>query len=156
MDSDAVKIDDSEADISQLTECLSCNHKIAKLADTCPNCGGPNKWTHPKIRFLIETPGTHGVGCNYTYRYTRMTVDGETEARLNTSGVFKCIGIFFWISITTASFGIITGLVLGTIAAIIASKFVKSKKTFHASFNPPSWSSSDESFWLPLRKHFGL
>ena len=40
---------------ASLIPCRSCGHRIAHEATTCPRCGAPNHWTHPRIpRFLAD------------------------------------------------------------------------------------------------------
>ncbi len=39
---------------SPLTVCKACGQKIAKEAASCPGCGAPNHWTHPRIVHFLR------------------------------------------------------------------------------------------------------
>jgi hypothetical protein len=145
-----------------LIPCGACGRSIAKEAAHCPGCGAPNRWTHPEIlRFLAnlrrfgDIPKLEAKGSGFVLygRSTRPRTFADDLA-----GVVGSLGFFGPLSVRSLA-GVV-GMSLG--ARYISRELRKlagpGGQAFAVSFktDPPMWRSTDDWFWEPVMRFFGL
>lgn len=62
--------------------CESCKSDISPLAETCPGCGHPNGWIHPKIQHFLSIKDTAGTEGPFNYTYTKMRLNCKASGAL--------------------------------------------------------------------------
>ena len=137
---------------SPLTPCSACGRNIAKEAASCPNCGAPNKWVHPEIVRFYQSIKMFNFRPSIQFNYEKFVLVGVDQRSNNDAKS---------ISNLVNSFGVIAPMNLSGLATIVGvragqswvSEWAKRKiKAFRIDFtrSPPSWSSTDDEYWLDV------
>jgi hypothetical protein len=137
----------------KLIECLSCKKEISILASTCPGCGAPNDWIHPKIKELVDSDD--GIlPLKWTYTYSGTKVSGQTEKKTPVwVWVFHIFMISFLALFCYGIFGMsMIWLWMYVVFSWIINAMFGVKKEFKANLQTGTWVSTDDKFWKPVRE----
>lgn len=144
-----------------LSPCRSCNHKISIEAASCPSCGAPNKWIHPRIEHFLTIKDSTGVTEPFTFVYEKLKISGKTEKTIPRRILWLSIILFLCVLIPVGLLGTV-GLALGPIGILpvfivaivlrfaLQAIFAKNK-TFTMDFQNHTWTSNDDDFWNPVK-----
>jgi curved DNA-binding protein CbpA len=164
-------LDDCSSPLDQkLTNCEACEREISILATTCPGCGSPNNWIHPNISHFIAIKNQIKTSKEFNVQWNHVAIWGETKATrtwwlwililflmLVTFILFYLLFLYSSAFIDSPEFGLLSTLSIVLFALWVIfdnpnSDRCYKKKEFIADFHTGSWWSSDDKFWLPVRK----
>ena len=153
----------------KLIKCRSCEADIAINAETCPKCGSPNEWLHPRISEFLAAGDQIETKERFNVEYRGAKLAGETEERRSwdfyMKAGFGAIAVFLLSGFITplAPYGElalaagIIALAWGTLLIVFGSHKGKAKYfEIDLSEEPPKWESNDDAFWTPVRQFFGV
>ncbi len=144
-----------------LVPCRTCGREISIEAATCPSCGAPNKWIHPKIEHFLTVKDSTGVTQPFTFNYEKLKISGKTEKKVPRWILWISILLFLLLFIPIALLGTVglafgpIGLVAAVVVALVFRFIVQAvfakNKTFSMDFQSNSWISNDDEFWRPVK-----
>jgi hypothetical protein len=151
---------------SDLTDCKACATRISILADKCPSCGAPNDWIHPDIKRLLEVRSEIGTAEKFKLEWNNIEAWGKTRKKTSRLVSFLALLIFLGIYLPLGFLGtigkglgpinifLVIGLAL--LMVVLLDPLFGKNKVFHANLQARSWTSSDDSFWQPVRSVLGF
>jgi hypothetical protein len=146
------------ADDGPMTSCSACGRAIAKLAATCPQCGGPNTWVHPEIAKFFRSIRRFEFPSSFQFKYEKLVLVGVDPLAHRDAQSLASLA---------SSFGVIAPLNLHGMATMLSVRAGqtwlqnwanKKVKAFRIDFSssPPNWSSTDDSYWDDVMDFFGV
>lgn len=148
--------------VPRLVPCRSCNRDLSIEAVTCPSCGAPNKWIHPKIENFLREKDNTGVTEPFTFNYEKLRISGQTEKRVPRwilwAGIvfflllFIPIALLGTVGLAFGPIGFVTAIVLALIFKFSLHAAFANNKTFLMDFESDAWQSNDDVFWSPVKK----
>ena len=138
----------------EVIDCLACSNKVSVLAEKCPSCGNPVKWTHPKILEFINMKDSGFCDKEFNFEYKAYSISGETAPELSViEKIFAVVGfISFIIFCTTLPFfiALISGGIIGLSYAFYKMK-LSNKYTFEADLLSGKWESTNDKLFSKVR-----
>lgn len=152
--------------MNRLIECAACSNEIAILSVACPKCGNPNNWIDPRIASALKVSKdafSPSPASEVRFKNTALTIQGKTETFSSKKWflwlflinivpylVYYYLALYLFIPITFAL------LAFTFVTTIISGYFSMTKYSFEASIDPPSWRSSNDEYWKPVREKLEL
>lgn len=133
---------------AQLIPCQTCQHLIGPQAETCPQCGSPNTWMHPRIKAMYETK-SFDTSRGFQYQHKGAVVWGESvyHSPLAVVGVLLLIAI----GVLSLLFVGVFGPAISGVLCVVFWRATAKKETFKADLLKQEWTSSNDKFWSPVQ-----
>ena len=136
-----------------LIPCKTCKHEIGTQADTCPQCGSPNTWTHPRIQAMYETK-TFNTTRSFRFWHKGAEVWGESMCHSPLAYIGAVIIVA--VAMLSALFWLFVGPGIGGVVLVLFWRSTAKKDTFRTNLVTKTWESSNDKFWKPVAEFLEL
>lgn len=136
-----------------LISCLTCNHEIGTQADSCPQCGSPNTWVHPRIQAMYEAKT---FNTTRSFRFWHKGAEVWGESLYHSAFAYVGVIIIFVIAMFSALFSLFIGPAIGGVVMVFFWKATAKKDTFRANLVTRTFESSKPQFWQPVAEFLGV
>jgi hypothetical protein len=106
-----------------LIVCSACGKEISRNATTCPGCGQPNNWVHPRIKSFVEDAKTLVTQQRFMYRIQGTELMGWTTPKSKAVFFFQASAIVWVIFALFSMFNVMQVAIMlsnGNEAVVIA------------------------------------
>lgn len=133
---------------SGLIPCSICSNSIGTQAETCPQCGSPNNWKHPRL-LELEKSRSSPTRKSINFKIKGAEISAENSYH---SWIFILVYVVLALPavfIAAAQWGFFGAAITGAILGLVWATTTK-KRFFNGNVITGTWRSSDDKFWLPL------
>lgn len=131
-----------------LIACPTCQHEIGTQADSCPKCGSPNNWSHPRIQALYDQSNEIKLARAARFWHKGAEVWGESASHHFVVWVFA--GLVVLASLFSYLLAGFLGPVIGGVFLALVWRVSARKDTFRANLITGKWESTNDELWAPV------